>query len=132
MKSALPFLACFLAGCASVPSSRCASHEQPSITDVFYFGTATPDGVVSDEQWTLFLRDVVTPRFPQGLTTWRASGQWLGKDGKLVLEDSHVLSLVHARDSVTEPAIAGIIAEYKVRFRQEAVLRVKSESCVTF
>lgn len=25
----------------------------------------------------LFLAEVVTPRFPEGLTVWRAEGQWL-------------------------------------------------------
>ena len=65
-----------LAGCKTAPAPRCAGNEQRSINELIYFGTATPDGAVTEQQWSDFLRDVVTPRFPQGLTTWPAAGQW--------------------------------------------------------
>jgi len=118
-----------LAGCATAPAPRCASNEQRSITELIYFGTATPDGVVTAEQWSDFLRDEVTPRFPQGLTTWSASGQWRSPDGSLTREDSHVLNLVHGGDAATEKAVQELVVTYKKRFRQEAVLRVKSSAC---
>jgi uncharacterized protein DUF3574 len=86
----------------------------------------------SDQQWADFLRDVVTPRFPEGLTTWPASGQWRAGDGSLTLENTHVLNLVHAADDATEKSVQAIIADYKDRFRQEAVLRVKTGVCVSF
>ena len=65
-----------LSSCATAPATRCAANERSAINELIYFGTGTPDGVVTDAQWTEFLREVVTPRFPQGLTTWPASGQW--------------------------------------------------------
>jgi hypothetical protein len=120
-----------LAGCASQAPTRCAPNEQPAINEYIYFGTATPDGVVSAEQWVTFLRDVVTPRFPQGLSTWNASGQWQSQDGSLTREDSHVLNLVHPDDAPTEKAVQALITDYKQRFRQEAVLRVKSRACTS-
>ena len=120
-----------LAACASQSPTRCAANEQPSINEYLYFGTGTPDGVVSGEQWAAFLRDVVTPRFPQGLSTWTASGQWQSQDGSLTREDSHVLNLVHPDDAATEQAVQQLVAEYKQRFRQEAVLRVKSRACTS-
>ena len=91
----------------------------PSGTGVY--GTAMPAGTVSDEEWAAFLRDVVTPRFPQGLTSWPASGQWRTGDGNLAREASHVLNLVHADDEATERAIQAIVSEYKEQFRQEAI-----------
>jgi hypothetical protein len=39
--------------------------------------------VVTDSAWAAFLRDVVTPAFPKGLTVWEASGQWQDTTGVL-------------------------------------------------
>jgi hypothetical protein len=106
---------------------------QPSVSDLLYFGTAKPDGFVSPEDWADFLSSAVTPRYPQGLSAWQASGQWQGADGKLVVrEDSFVLSLIHPESSEDEQSIADIVREYKTRFSQEAVMRVKSQACVSF
>ena len=120
-----------LAGCETAPAPRCAANEQLSINELIYFGTATPDGAVTDQQWSDFLRDVVTPRFPQGLTTWPAAGQWRSADGGLTREDSHVLNLVHGGDAAAEQAVRELVESYKQRFRQEAVLRVKSHACTS-
>lgn len=101
------------------------------VQDALYFGTAAPQGPVSREQFESFMRDTVTPRFPQGLTTWNASGQWRGADGDTVHEPSHVLLLVHADDAASDQAVAEIIRTYKSRFHQEAVLRVRTAGCAS-
>ena len=75
---------------------------------------------------------VVTPRFPKGLTSSRASGQWLSADGEIVREDSHVLQLLHADDAPTENAIRELVDVYKTQFRQDAVLRIRSHTCASF
>lgn len=121
-----------LAGCASVHAPACTSAEQASIQDSLYFGTARPGGVVTPEEWAEFLKSTVTPRFPQGLTVWQAAGQWRGADGAVVREASHVLSLVHPNDASNEKAVLEVVVEYKSRFQQEAVLRVKAPACVSF
>jgi hypothetical protein len=131
MRALLMLAGALLAGCASQSSTRCAANEQASINEYIYFGTGTPGGAVTGEQWAAFLRDVVTPRFPQGLSTWAASGQWQSQDGSLTREDSHVLNLVHPADAATEKAVQEVVREYKTRFRQEAVLRVKSQACTS-
>ena len=120
------------AGCASNPGVACAPGASASVSELLYFGTATPDGTVSDEQWATFLRDEVTPRFPDGLTTWTANGQWRGADGIIVREGSHVLQLLHEREASVEESIIAIVATYKSRFRQEAVLRVTAPACTSF
>jgi hypothetical protein len=130
-RAALSLVALTLSACATQPATRCAAGENASISDLIYFGTDTPDGTVSGDDWAAFLREVVTPRFPDGLTTWRASGQWRAADGSLTREDSHVLNLVHAGNQKTESDIRGLINEYKKRYRQEAVLRVRSDACVS-
>ena len=129
---ALLAMASILASCSSLPPPRCESSEQALVNDFLYFGTVKPGGVVSAEEWAAFLGSVVTPRFPAGLTSWTASGQWRSADGSLTKESSHVLNLLHAPDSASEVAIREVVAEYKTRFSQEAVLRVKFHACVTF
>jgi len=120
------------AGCASLRAPTCQPGEALSVSELLYFGTARPTGTVTSEEWAEFLRVTVTPRFPRGLTTWQASGQWTGADGAIVREASFVLSLLHADDERAESAVRAIAAEYKSRFNQEAVLRVKSHACTSF
>jgi len=118
----LPFLG-FLLACAPAVQSQ---GREAVVVERLYFGRNVGDTVVvTDSAWAAFVTDVVTPHFPAGLTTWSAIGQWRGADGRIQREPSFVLELVHpVRAPTTEPAIATIIAEYKRRFRQEAVLRV--------
>ncbi len=106
--------------------------EQALVNDLLYFGMAKPGGVVSAEEWAAFLGSVVTPRFPAGLTSWPASGQWRSADGSLTRENPHLLNLLHASDAASEVAVREVVAEYKAQFEQEAVLRVKSYACVSF
>jgi hypothetical protein len=114
-----------LAGCASVATNPASS---PSQLDRLYFGRAIANtGVVTDSAWSGFLRDVVTPRFPEGITVLRAEGQWRGANGSIVREPSFVLEVIHQRTPATETALTEIIAEYKRRFLQEAVLRITSD-----
>lgn len=102
-----------------------------ALHDSVYFGTGMPDGgAVTADQWSGFLATTVTPRFPQGLTVSTVSGQWRGADGSIVLEQTHVLGLVHPDDAASEEAIGDIIVAYKTRFRQEAVLRVRNPVCI--
>ncbi|WP_280153794.1 DUF3574 domain-containing protein [Piscinibacter sp. XHJ-5] len=118
-----------LAGCASAPPVPCRAGEQPAASDLLYFGTARPRGVVSAQEWQQFLERSVTPRFPQGLSVWPAAGQWRGADGQVVREGSHVLNLVHPDDEASEKAVQEIVSAYKAQFEQEAVLRVRSRAC---
>ena len=98
---------------------------RPSHIERLYFGRNRGSvEVVSDSAWALFLREVVTPRFPDGLTVWGASGQWQGAGGEVARERSFVLEIVHVLDRSGETRIEAVIDEYKRRFRQEAVLRV--------
>ena len=101
--------------------------------DVVYFGRNRPDGgTVSDAEWQRFLNEVVTPRFPAGLTVVEAVGQWRGESGTVEQERSEVVTLLHAGDEPARRAVAEVAAEYKRRFRQEAVLRERMATCARF
>jgi len=128
---AIAAIASSLCACAAVEPG-CPPGLAPAASDVLYFGTAKPDGEVTAADWDAFLRDVVTPRFPEGFTAWRAAGQWSAADGRIVREGSYVLSIVHPEDAKADAAIRAIAGEYKTRFRQEAVLRVESRTCVSY
>jgi hypothetical protein len=125
-------LAAALTACASMHALSCRDGAQSAIHDSLYFGTGKPNGVVTPQEWAEFLKGTVTPRFPQGLTVSPALGQWRGADGAIVRETSHVLQLVHPDDAASESAVLALVAEYKAKFQQEAVLRVKAQACVSF
>lgn len=113
----------------AIALAACASHAV--VTDTLYFGTQTPAGTVSPEQWQAFVDEVVTPRFPDGFTVTRGEGQWRGPDGAIVHESSYILELVHVDSRRDAGAVAAIAAEYKARFHQDAVLRVRTPAHMT-
>jgi len=125
-----------LGGCTSVttsPRSATATTAGTSVLDRLYFGRSIPrGGSVSDQDWATFLAEVVTPRFPAGLTVWHADGQWRDASGRIWREPSHVLELIHADGAAAEKAIAEIIAEYRKRFAQDSVMRVHERVEVSF
>lgn len=95
------------------------------VSDTLFFGTTSPRGPVTEAEWSDFLRDIVTPRFPDGLTYWNATGQWRGPNNQPVREHSIVLQILHPDTVQAESAIQEIIARYKNQFDQESVLRLK-------
>lgn len=134
MRSTLGFvgaLSLAVSACSSLTAPRCAPDEQSAVQDSLYFGTGRAIGVVTPEEWSRFLEVVVTPRFPQGLTVSRASGQWRGTDGSIVREATYVLHLLHGSDAQSEASVAAIVAAYKAQFQQEAVLRVRASACMS-
>ncbi|HWN18056.1 MAG TPA: DUF3574 domain-containing protein [Gemmatimonadales bacterium] len=107
---------------------------QSVVTDRLYFGRKTADSLsVTDSAWTVFLKDVVSPKLPSGFTFWVAEGEWRGSDSRPRHEPSFVLEVVHPpRSASVDSAILGIIAEYKRRFRQQSVLRVVTGGRASF
>ena len=109
----------------------CGGDGQLAVQELLYFGTEKSSGHVTPEDWAQFLSEIVTPRFPDGLSVWQAYGQWRSASGEVIREPSYVLSLVHPDDAMSNKAVQEIIASYKTRFQQEAVLRVKSSACTS-
>jgi hypothetical protein len=91
-----------------------------------FFGTAKPDGVVTDEEFFAFLDAVITPRFPDGLTLLKGDGQFRGEDGVIIKEDSFVLILLYPLEDFRDSnrKINVIRERYKDTFQQQSVLRV--------
>jgi hypothetical protein len=91
-----------------------------------FFGTAQPDGVVTDAEFFEFLDRVITPRFPDGLTLLKGDGQFRNAAGQIIKEDSFVLILLYPLEDFRESSrrINVIRERYKDEFQQESVLRV--------
>jgi len=128
-----------IAGCAgraspsTFPAPSCAIGDTALVRDVLYFGRNRPGGgAVTDEEWQAFLDQVLTTRFPAGLTVVAATGQWKGKSGLVEQERSEVVTVFHSGDEAARRAVVEVVVEYKRRFRQEAVLRERMPTCVWF
>jgi Protein of unknown function (DUF3574) len=99
-----------------------------------FFGRAKPDGsMVTDEEFRSFLDDIITPRFPNGLTALPATGQFRGSSGMVMREGSmFVILLYPADDGNSSSRIEEIRQTYRKAFSQESVLRIDGKSCVSF
>lgn len=128
----LPLLLAATVACTSTQPTTCPPQEHPVVLDSLYFGTARPDGVATAQEWESFLRDTVTPHFPEGLTSWTAAGQWTTSTGALRQETSYILQLGHDATQEKEQAVHHLIEAYKRRFRQDSVMRIRSYACRSF
>jgi hypothetical protein len=95
-----------------------------------YFGRGRRVGEVSDSEWTRFVAEVLAPRFPKGFTVWDADGQWQDSTGAIVHERSKVVRLIAESPEPARRAVAEIVADYRRRFEQEAVLQTDADVCV--
>lgn len=122
-----------LAACAGPAAvSTCLPGEERSVLETLYFGANIPGGgQVSGEQWHAFREEVIAPRFPEGSTSFKAEGQWRNVRGQTESESTYVLQVVHQDSALTGTAIGEVASIYQARFKQEAVLRVRSASCVS-
>ena len=108
------------------PASSVVRTEKFLRTEL-YFGRSIPGGGnVSDQDWSKFLAQVVTPRFPDGFTSVKAIGQYREKSGLIISEPSELLIFLYARRNRNESRtrIEEIRAAYVRMFKQESVLRV--------
>ena len=116
-----------LAGSPDAP--HCAVHVQVRL----FFGLATPHGTVSDAEWTRFLSEVITPRFPRGLTLVHADGQWQapGEDA-ITREPSRVVEIVDPGGPAMERGLRDIVTAYRERFHQHSVMLTRGRVEVCF
>ena len=129
----LSVLILWLAACSTAAPHTCDPGMQAMRSESLYFGTAMPNNQhVSDEDWREFLSQVATPRFPNGLTVINAAGQWVNKDGQLIVEQSYLINIVHNGEAKQIQALAEIVSVYKLQFKQESVLQLNSPVCATF
>lgn len=125
-----------LPGCSPPPFPASPEDASTHVLHRLYFGRGMPEGrEVSPAQWADFLRDNVTPRFPDGLTYWPAQGQWRSESNALGKENSFVLEIIvpQQQEHTAGESFRTIIDTYKQQFAQESVLWLRDPSVeVTF
>ncbi|HEY6984692.1 MAG TPA: DUF3574 domain-containing protein [Rhodanobacteraceae bacterium] len=133
---ALAALAPALHGCA-VEWTRehklyCRMDEHLRIRDTLYFGLSIPGGgSVADPDWSRFESDVISRAFPNGFSVVTGRGSWRGADGTIVSEPSRIVVIVHDDDAPSDAAVRDVVQRYRTEFRQEAVLRERTATCVS-
>ena len=102
------------------------SGAMPFVRSELYFGTARPDGVVTEAEFREFVDEHVTPRFPDGLTLIKGDGQFRSEGSVVIKEQSFVLILLYPYDTRDEclRRIERIRFLYKQEFDQQSVVRV--------
>jgi hypothetical protein len=115
---------------AHAPAEPSPLHAGTYVLETLFFGESIKGGEsISESDWQSFLADVITPRFPLGLTVIDANGQWQGPGGAIAHEASKVVMIVYANDdsaAYRSAKIGTIDSLYKSRFNQESVLRLRS------
>ena len=118
--------------------TACAARPSPTLTQCCSYGTTVSDRLffgrdiqgtdsVTEAAWTRFVAEVAAPAFPnQGWTIFRAEGFWHDPANGLLRENAFVLERVHVLDARADSLMNAIARGYIARFRQSAVLRVKT------
>jgi hypothetical protein len=112
----------------------CAGAQQPQQVAELMFGRRISDGIaVTEDEWTQFLDQEITPRFPDGLTVLTAVGQRHDpSSNKVVREPSNVVLIVLPGKAEDLARVDEIAQAYKTRFRQQSVGVVVRPACVSF
>jgi Protein of unknown function (DUF3574) len=127
-----------LSGAIAVDQPSNLSCKSPLIGQKFtktelYFGSLKPNQTeVKEAEFTRFLNQEISPRFPDGLTLLKGFGEFKGSNGKIIQETSRLVILFYPFAAESNQKIEAIRLAYKTRFGQESVLRVDDESCVSF
>ena len=105
---------------------RQGTFDQFIRTELFFGRNISGGGEVSRKDFNKFLEEIITPRFPDGLTVLNGRGQFLNSSGEVERERTIVLILLYPVSARREKhaKIEEIREEYKTRFQQQSVLRV--------
>ena len=120
-------------GADAAPASVCPEGTELWAEYRLYFGrNSGGEEVVSDAEWRVFVRDVVTPHFPDGLTVLDGEGQWQTAAGDVERERSKVLVVLAPLDGDAPEKLAIVAEGYKAHFGQESVIQTIDSACTSF
>jgi hypothetical protein len=131
MKPALLLLALTVGACAQPGAPPvCTAPLKPAVAIDLYFGRDKPaGGEVTDAEWGAFVTEVVTSRFPDGLSIFDSSGQYREPTGRIVRERSKRLVVIVFDSPAHKAKVIEIVEAYKQRFGQYSVFRVEQPVC---
>ncbi len=103
--------------------------EAALIQQGLFFGRdISGGGEVSETDFQTFLNNVITPRFPDGLTIFNADGQFLDSTGTIIKEKSKYVTIFVEDNLVNKASIYDIGQAYIKQFNQESVLQVENKN----
>ena len=121
-----------LAACAPQAPS-CAPPAVSAAGFEVYFGRDKPGGEVTEAEWQGFVDEILSPRFPDGLTVLDAKGLWRDpRNGKILGERTKLVLIIAPDAAAARQVIETAVADYQRRFDQHTVLRVERPVCAIF
>lgn len=132
LRLVLMLLSAGLPASASAQGAGCQAPLAPMQQVELLFGRNLRGRLgVTDQLWSRFLAEVITPRFPDGLTVLDGAGQW--KSGaRIAHERSKLVMILTPAAPDLHQRLEAIVAAYKLRFRQQAVGVVMRSVCAGF
>jgi len=111
----------------AVAPVRAAADEVSAIETHLYFGLKTENGQgISEQAWQQFLADVVTPRFPDGLTVLEAYGQ-SSRNPAPEGQQTRLLIVVHPDTEAAAIAVREIKTIWKDRYPSAGLFHTESD-----
>jgi hypothetical protein len=131
---ALIAIALLLGAGAQAQLLACGGAQKPQQVAELMFGGKVTDGVaVTEDEWTGFVDQEITPRFPDGLTVFSAAGQWRDpSSNRIVREPSKVVLILLPGKAEDFAQVNEIAQAYKRRFKQRSVAVLLRSACVSF
>ncbi len=125
--AALICCALAITGCAPLACGHLGG--APMLEYQLFFGRAS----VTDQAWTEFSAQVVTPNLPDGFTAFDADGQWMNPNTHRIGQERTKVIIVAVPDTqASAAAIARIKDEYRQRYHQLSVGTTVHPVCGAF
>lgn len=131
MRRIILIAAFFLGACAQPGAPPvCTAPLKPALEVDLYFGRDKQGGgEVSETEWAAFLADVVTPRFPAGLSVLDVEGQARATSGSVVRERTKLMVAVVFDAPAHQSRVREVVEAYNSRFGQHSVFRSEQPVC---
>ena len=102
-------------------------------TELFYGAGRLPHDGKIDTRWENYIDNIVTPRFPEGLTLIEGTGQWRVKPNQQPRRNrTRILILIHEDTPEKSRLVDEIRVLWKEISGQQSVLRVSQPAEVSF
>ncbi|WP_293908190.1 DUF3574 domain-containing protein [Phenylobacterium sp.] len=117
-----------LGGCATQPKLACPAGQSQLRTAQLFLAAKAP-ARLSDKDFSRFVDQEVTPRFPDGVTVVNGGGRWKGDGNEMIRDAAKVVLIVLRAKGDNLARVEAVRAAYRTRFNQESVVVVPPAAC---
>ena len=101
------------------------THSNSWTRTELYYGAGRVADPEREARWETYINEVVTPRFPEGLTLLEGTGQWRVKEGQTPRRNrTRILILIHKNTPEKSQQVDEIRTLWKEISGHQSVLRV--------